>query len=88
MKHYYSTVDGIVLTHSDMMFNNHSRCVSVRFERANEKGFDFAEGMLPECVFLKSAGFDEDELFCINDYLRNNAVLIWDYAQKGGGLNA
>jgi hypothetical protein len=29
--------------------------------------------------------FTEDELFELTDYLRCNAILIWDYAQKGGG---
>jgi hypothetical protein len=88
MKHYYSTVNNILLTHSDMATRNNAREVSVRFERPNEKGFDFAEGVLPECVFTKTCGFTEDELFDLTDYLRCNAVLIWDYAQKGGGLNA
>ena len=88
MKHYYSTVNDIVLTHSDMLFENHSRRVLVRFERANGNGFDFAEGVLPECVFTKLSGFSEDELFDLHDYVRNNSMLIWDYAQKGGGLNA
>ena len=88
MKHYYSTVDSIVLTHSDMLRENHSRRVLVRFERPNDKGFDFAEGMLPECVFTKLSGFSEDEIFNLQDYLQHNSPLIWDYAQKGGGLNA
>lgn len=44
MKHYYSTVDGIILTHSDMLYENHSRRVLVRFERPTARGFDFAEG--------------------------------------------
>ena len=88
MKNYYSTVNDIILTHSDMLYENNSRSVLVRFERANGKGFDFAEGMLPECVFTKLSGFSEDELFDLQDYIRCNSSLIWDYAQKGGGLNA
>ena len=88
MKHYYSTVDGVVLTHSDMLYENHSRRVIVRFERPNDHGFDFAEGVLPECIFTKLSGFTEDEVFDLQDYFRCNSPLIWDYAQKGGGLNA
>jgi hypothetical protein len=34
MKHYYSTVNNVVLTHSDMFNENYSRRVIVRFERA------------------------------------------------------
>jgi len=84
MKHYYSTVEGVVLTHSGMRTENHSRRVYVYFERPNERGFDFAEGLLPECVFTKTYGFSEDELFELTDYLRCNLFLIWEYAQKGG----
>ena len=88
MRHYYSTVDSIVLTHSDMVTESNDRRVFVRFERPNEKGFDFAEGVLPENTFSKTYGFSEDELLELSAYLKNNALLIWDYAQKGGGLNA
>ena len=88
MKHYYSTVDGIVLTHSDMITSDNQRIVLTRFERPNENGFDFAEGALPFCSFSKAYGFSEDELFALGDYLQHNAMLIWDYAQKGGGMNA
>jgi hypothetical protein len=88
MKHYYSTVDGIVLTHSDLLVTNNQRVVLTRFERPNANGFDFAEGTLPFCTFSKTYGFSEDELFILSDYLQHNSILIWDYAQKGGGLNA
>ncbi len=88
MKHYYSTVNEVVLTHSDILFENGSRKVLIRYERPTEKGFDFAEGVLPECVFFKTSGFDEDEIFDLIDYVKSNSLLIWEYAQKGGGLNA
>jgi hypothetical protein len=88
MKHYYSTVDGIMLTHSDLLITDNQRVVYARFERPNENGFDFAEGMLPFSSFYKTFGFSEDELFELADYLQHNSLLIWDYAQKGGGQNA
>ena len=88
MKHYYSTVNNIALSHSDMLSGQLGRQVCVRFERPNANGFDFAEGVLPECVLQKSCGFTENELFELQDYLRCNAMLIWDYAQKGGGVYA
>jgi hypothetical protein len=88
MKHYYSTVQDTVLTHSDMLFENNSRKVMLRFERARDNGFDFADGVLPECLFVKTSGFTDDELFDMSDYMKCNAPLIWDYAQKGGGINA
>ena len=88
MKNYYSTVNSVVLTHSDMLLENHARRVYVRFERPNDQGFNFAEGMLPENVFTKTCGFSEDELFELQDYLRCNAFLIWEFAQEGGGMSA
>ncbi|MDR1963378.1 MAG: hypothetical protein LBQ50_06335 [Planctomycetaceae bacterium] len=88
MKYYYSTVKGTVLTHSEMLYENYSRRVIVRFERPNNNGFDFAEGMLPECTFNKLSGFSEEEIFELLDYLRCNSPLIWEYAQKGDENNA
>ena len=88
MKHYYSTVNGVILTHSDLTTIDNQRVVYTRFERPNENGFDFAEGTLPFCAFDKTYGFSEDELFDLADYLKCNSMLIWDYAQKGGGQNA
>ena len=88
MKNYYSTVDNVVLTHSDMLREDHTRRVYVRFERPNDHGFDFAEGILPENIFTKTCGFSEDELFDLQDYLRCNAFLIWEFAQEGGDSRA
>jgi len=51
MKHYYSTINEIVLSHSDMLSGQSGRVVYVWFERPADSGFDFAQGALPECVF-------------------------------------
>lgn len=81
MKNYYSTVDNIVLTFSDIEERNGFDEITVYFERPNDNGFDFAEGKLPENQFYKSFGFSEDELIKLNKYIRNNASLIWKIAQ-------
>jgi hypothetical protein len=66
------------------------RNVRVYFERPSKNpeyvGFDFAEGNIPDFQFSKTYGFSEDEIFKLQRYLRNNSPLIWEYAQKGGGL--
>jgi hypothetical protein len=85
MKHYYSTFKDVVLTHSDMEYTDMGRKVRVYFERASDNGFDFAEGSLPSGNFTKTYGFSENELFGLKRYLKNNAPLIWEFAQKGGG---
>ena len=88
--YYYSTFDGIVTTHSALETDEYSMpCVRVHFERPNnQNGFDFADGRIPHFNFQKAFGFSEDELFKLRDYMRNNSFLIWEFAQKGGGLNA
>jgi len=82
MKHYYSTVDGIVLTFSDIEETNDFDSITVRFERANKSGFDFAEGKLPNNMFFKSYGFSEDELMELENYLLKNSFLIWEIAKE------
>ena len=42
MKNYYSTVDNIVLTFSDIEEKNGFDEITVYFERPNNDGFDFA----------------------------------------------
>ena len=89
MKHYFSTFDGIVLTHSDMEYGELGRKVRVYFERpdktAENADFDFAEGNIPSFEFHKSYGFSQNELLRLQRYVRNNSFLIWEYAQNGGG---
>ncbi|MEG2001360.1 MAG: hypothetical protein RR053_08225 [Evtepia sp.] len=86
--YYYSTVNNVILTHSAVVEENGMDIVSVRFERPNDHGFDFAEGKIPHFIFFKTCGFSEDELFQLERYLRNNSALIWEFASKGGGENA
>jgi hypothetical protein len=89
MKNYYSEIDGIILTFSDIKEKNGFEEIRVYFERANENGgFDFAEGSLPENRFYKTYGFSEDELMQMESYLRNNAFIIWEMAREGGVVHA
>ena len=86
MRNYYSTVDDIILTFSSIEEEeiNKFDSISVRFEGANDGGFDFAEGKLPNNLFYKSYGFSEDELMELEDYLRKNSFLIWEIAREQG----
>ncbi len=89
MKNYYSTVDNIILTFSDIEEKNGFDRITVYFERLNANGnFDFAEGNLPENRFYKTYGFSEDELMQMENYLRNNAFIIWEMAREGGAAYA
>lgn len=86
--YYYSTVGNIVTTHSALQEKNGFDVVDVHFERPNEKGFDFLDLSLPGEIVSKSFGFSDDEILKLQRYARNNAAIIWDFAQKGGGENA
>lgn len=91
MKHYYSTVDGVVLTHSDIEEKNFLETITLYFERAMEEkdGFDIAELILPNYNFTKVMGFTEDDVFELEEYARNNAPLIWELAKEyAGSTNA
>lgn len=86
MKNYYSTIDNVVLTFSDVEEDkNGFDSITFHFERSNENGFDFAEGALPENQIYKTYGFSEDELMQMQEYLKNNSFLIWEIASEKGG---
>lgn len=83
MKNYYSTIDGIRLTFSNIEedkdgFEN----ITFYYERENKTGFDFAEGKPPENWIYKSCGFTEDELLSMQEYIKNNSFLIWEIAKE------
>jgi hypothetical protein len=86
MKNYYSTIDDIVLTFSDIEEDKDGfDSITFNFERSNNNGFDFAQGSLPENQIYKSYGFSEDELMQMQEYLRNNSFLIWEIASEEEG---
>lgn len=85
---YYSTVNNIITTHSDLQEKDGFDIVKVHFERPNDNGFDFLDLTLPGEIVYKSFGFSEDEILYLKKYAKNNASLIWDFAQKGGVENA
>lgn len=85
--YYYSTVNGIIMTHSALLEKDGFDIVKVHFERPNDDGFDFRYDTSREIVY-KSFGFSEDEILKLKRYAKNNSSLIWDFAQKGGGENA
>lgn len=86
MQHYYSTVDDLVLTHSDVFEINYLEQITLHYERPRNGGFDIAEVILPTYTFTKVMGFSEDEVFELERYARNNAPLIWELAREYGGV--
>ncbi|MDD6038954.1 MAG: hypothetical protein PUD20_09210 [bacterium] len=52
----------------------------VRFE----DGDCFAEAVIPECRVTKSAGFSEDEVHQLVDYMKNNLAML---KKQAAGIN-
>lgn len=86
--YYYSTVNNVTMTHSEVLEEKNIDYISVHFERPNENGFDFLDIKLPGEFVRSSFGFSEDEIMELKNYTKNNAPLIWEFAKKGGGMSA
>ena len=84
MTHYYSTIEEIRLTFSDIRTNEAGfETILARFERPANNGFDFTEWKLPCISNIKAFGFSEEEIMEQERYLRNNSTLIWEIAREG-----
>ena len=89
MKHYYSTIDGIVTTFSDIHRSAlRGESILVYMERANAHGFDTAEFLLPSITCTKYSGFNEEERAKLTEFVRNNSSLIWEIAREDGEVIA
>lgn len=83
MVNYYSKVDNVVLSFSNIQRNeNDFETIVARFERATEEGFDYSEWKLPAIANTKAFGFSEVEVMEQERYLRNNLTLIWEMARE------
>ena len=82
MKHFYSDIDGVVLTFDNIKIVDGVETLPVYFERNDGKGdFDFAEGTIPEYYFPRSRGFSEYELEQLRQFLKNNTYLLFKSAK-------
>ena len=88
MSYYYSTVNGITMNHSEVLLKDGFEKVNVHFERPGKNGFDFLDIELPGNIVFKSFGFSEDDIMDMQEYVRDNDSLIWEFARNGGGMNA
>lgn len=83
MKYFFSEMDEVVLTFSDIHTNRDGmEYIRIYFERPNDSGFDFWESSLPSLDIVEAAGFSEEEMTRLKDYARINAFLMWDIARE------
>ena len=82
---YMTFADGTEVVHSGIMHEGDADKVFVHFERPTEKGFDSARCELPSYAWTQwEGGFTEAERIEFEDFLRNNAHLLYRYAASGG----
>ena len=85
MKYFFSEIDEVTLTFSDICTNRDGmKFIKIYFEHPNSDGFDFLESTLPTLQVKDSCGFSADESAKLLDYARTNAFLIWELAREGG----
>ena len=83
MKYFFSEIDEITLTFSDIEINHDGmEYIRIYFERPNERGFDFLESTLPALNVKACEGFSQKEVGELLDYARTNAFLIWEIARE------
>lgn len=81
---YITLADETEITHSQILERNGVQEIEVHFERAAEQGFDSARCVLPTYQWKFKEGFSEKEIAFFEEFLRNNAHLLYRYAAQGG----
>ena len=81
---YMILSDETEITHSHIIDNNSIKEVEVHFERPTENGFDTARCSLPSYKWIKRDGYSNKEIKVFEQFLKNNAHLLYKYAENGG----
>ncbi|MDO4454854.1 MAG: hypothetical protein Q4B90_10235 [Eubacteriales bacterium] len=81
---YMTLADETEIVHSQIIEENGVKKVIVNFERPVENGFDSARCELPEYKWTERIGYSDAEIAMFEELLRNNAHLLYKYAENGG----
>lgn len=82
---YMTLSDETEITHSQTFDENGVKSVEVHFERATDNGFDTARFSLPSYrILLREGQYTDEEIEKFKTFLRNNAHLIYEFAENGG----
>ena len=83
MKNFYSEMDEITLTFSDIHVTPYGmEYIRIYFERPTENGFDFLESTIPSLQVKERSGFTDAEVGELLGYAQRNAFLMWDIARE------
>ncbi len=81
MKNFYSEIDEITLTFSNIHTTHDGmEYIRIYFERPTENGFDFLESTIPSLNVKECSGFSGTEAKELLRYAQANAFLMWDIA--------
>ena len=81
---YITLADETEITHSNLLEQDGVQTVEVHFERPTEHGFDSARCVLPSYQWKFNDGYSDAEILFFEELLRNNAHLLFRYANQGG----
>lgn len=82
---YLTFGNGTEMVHSDIIEDDGNRKVLIHFERPTEDGFDSIRCELPSYTWTPWEGhFSAEEIETLEQFLRDNAHLIFKYASEGG----
>lgn len=82
---YMTFEDGTEVVHSDLITDGGTEKVFVHFERPTSAGFDSARCELPSYTWTDWEGhFTQSEKHAFENFLSNNAHLLYRYAASGG----
>lgn len=81
---YITLADDTEIVHSHIIERDGEKMVEVHFERPTEDGFSSARCVLPMYQWEFNEGFTDEEVAFFNEFLQNNAHLLYRYAAQGG----
>lgn len=81
---YMTLADETEIVHSQLIEKDGQKKVIVNFERPTENGFDSARCELPDYKWTEREGYSDEEIAMFEELLRNNAHLLYKYAENGG----
>jgi len=82
MKNEFRDADKLTMTYTGLLQGKKGKIIHVTFERATERGRDYADMVLPSRSVLKSSGFDESELAWLQLYLKSQEKEIIKNAKQ------